>query len=87
MPSVERPVVESICKAAKRAYTATPPGLGKAGTTTSQIPPCDAAWADWWQKQAGKSTTAASPYVLSVNREKHADAVKYCNPPGAPVPP
>jgi ADYC domain-containing protein len=86
-PSVERTVVESICHGAKKVYAETPPGPGKAPATSSQIPKCDAAWADWWAKQAGKSPTAATPYVLSVNREKHADAVKYCNPPGVTAPP
>jgi hypothetical protein len=85
-PSVQRPTVETICRAAKKQYTESPPGLAKA-PTTAQIPPCDAAWADWWKKQSGKSATAATPYVLTVNREKHLDAAKYCNPSGNPVPP
>jgi hypothetical protein len=79
--------VESICRAANKTYTQAPPGPGKPATTTPQIPNCDTAWADWWRRQAGKSPTSALPYVLSVNREKHADAVNYCNPPGQPVPP
>jgi hypothetical protein len=87
VPSVERPAVENICRAAKHTYTEIPPGPGKSPSGTPQIPRCDAAWADWWLKQAGKSATGAAPYVLTVNREKHTDAVKYCNPPGNPVPP
>ncbi|HEY7371953.1 MAG TPA: ADYC domain-containing protein [Polyangia bacterium] len=88
-PSVERSVVESICSSStpKRTYTIAPPGPGKAASTVGKIPECDAAWAEWWKREYEKSPKGAFPYVLTVNREKHADAVKYCNPPGNPVPP
>jgi hypothetical protein len=85
-PSVQRPVVESICKGARKAYSGSPPGPGKS-SPAQDIPKCDGAWADWWKRESGKSSTGTTPYVLTVNREKHADAVKYCNPPGMPVPP
>jgi len=85
-PSVQRSDVETICRGAHRTYTEMPPAAG-ASSTAMQIPRCDAAWAEWWKRQAGASATGASPYVITVNRAKHADAAKYCNPPGVPIPP
>jgi hypothetical protein len=87
IPAVQRQTVEQICRGTKRAFTASPPVPGVKASSSPQIPNCDAAWADWWRREAGKSPTSAFPYVMSVNVEKHADAVNYCNPPGQPVPP